>query len=56
MAKYFFDALDMSYEGGIFIKSVDNKGEIAKYPETLKEAFELGRDAVSKCRGLAGQE
>ena len=55
VAKYFFDALDMSYEGGMFIKSVDDKGEIAKHPDALKEAFELGGDAVAKCRGLAGQ-
>jgi multimeric flavodoxin WrbA len=55
VAKYFFDALDMSYDGGIFIKSVDDKGEIAKHPDALKEAFELGRDAVTKCRGLAGE-
>jgi len=56
VAKYFFDALDMSYEGGIFLKSVDAKGEIAKHPDALKQAFELGRDAVAKCRGLMGYE
>jgi multimeric flavodoxin WrbA len=56
VAKYFFDALDMSYDGGIFVKSVDDKGEIVKHPDALKDAFELGRDAVAKCRALAGVE
>jgi multimeric flavodoxin WrbA len=44
--KYFFDALDMSYEGGIFFKGIDEKGAILKHPESLKQAFELGRNAV----------
>ena len=26
MAKYFFDALDMSYEGGLFYKGIESKG------------------------------
>lgn len=56
VAKYFYDALDMSYEGGIFIKSVEGKGDIAKHPEALKQAFELGRDAVAKYGALAGYE
>jgi multimeric flavodoxin WrbA len=55
VAKYFFDALDMGYDGGIFIKSVDRKGEIVKHPEALEQALELGRDAVAKCRSLAGR-
>ncbi|MGB6066084.1 MAG: flavodoxin family protein [Desulfomonilaceae bacterium] len=55
VAKYFFDALDMSYDGGIFIKSVDRKGDIDKHPEVLNQAQELGRDAVAKCLGLAGR-
>jgi len=46
VAKYFFDALDMSFEGGVFVKSVEAKGAVLKRPEVLKEAFELGREAV----------
>lgn len=43
-AKYFFDALDMSYEGGIFFRKLDKKGAVNEHPEMLEEAFELGRN------------
>ena len=46
VAKYFFDALDMRYEGGVLVNSVEGKGEIAKHPDVLKQAFELGRSAA----------
>lgn len=46
-AKYFFDALDMSYEGGIFFRKLDKKTAVKENPETLQEAFNLGRKAVS---------
>jgi multimeric flavodoxin WrbA len=49
VAKYFFDALDMSYEGGLLVRSVDGKGEIAKHPEFLRKASELGACAVTGC-------
>ena len=45
-AKYFFDALDMSYEGGIFYRRIDKKGAILENPDALKEAFDLGVNAV----------
>jgi multimeric flavodoxin WrbA len=45
-AKYFFDALDMSYEGGLLIKSVEGKGDIAGHPDYLKQAFDMGVEAV----------
>ncbi|MBD3184808.1 flavodoxin family protein [Candidatus Poribacteria bacterium] len=47
-AKYFFDALDMSYEGGLFYRRVDKKGAILENSDALKEAFELGSEAVKK--------
>ncbi|MBI4965675.1 MAG: flavodoxin family protein [Desulfomonile tiedjei] len=47
VAKYFFDALDMRYEGGVLVKSVEGKGEIGKHPDFLKQAFELGRSAAT---------
>ena len=46
VAKYFFDALDMTFEGGLFVKGVEAKGDITNREEDLKEAFELGRNAV----------
>ena len=52
-AKYFFDALDMSYEGGIFFKGIDEKGAILNHPEYLRQAFELGRDAVANLKSTS---
>lgn len=46
-ARYFFDALDMSYEGGIFFRSLEKKSAVQENPETLQEAFNLGRKVVS---------
>ena len=46
-AKYFFDALDMNYEGGIFFRRLDKKSAVEEHPETLQEAFNLGRKALS---------
>jgi len=45
-ARYFFDALDMSYEGGVFFRRIDRKAAIMDHPEALKEAFDLGVSAV----------
>ena len=47
-AKYFFDALDMSYEGGIFFRSLEKKNAVQENPETLQEAFTMGIKAVSR--------
>lgn len=46
VARYFFDALDMGYEGGLLIGKVETKGEIAAHPDALSRACELGRGAV----------
>ncbi len=45
-ARYFFDALDKSYEGGLFYRAVEGKGTITNHPTALKEAFDLGVTAV----------
>ena len=45
-AKYFFDALDKNYEGGLFFRAVERKGNIADHPTAFQEAYELGRKAV----------
>jgi multimeric flavodoxin WrbA len=47
VAKYFFDAIDMSYERGLFVRSVEGKGDIAKQPDALKQAYELGKKAAT---------
>ena len=46
-AKYFFDALDMDYKGGIFFRRLEKKTAVNESPETLQEAFTLGQKAVS---------
>ena len=45
--KYFFDAVDVKYAGDLLIKGVDDRGEIAKHPAYLDDAFRLGRELVS---------
>ncbi|OGP52013.1 MAG: NADPH-dependent FMN reductase [Deltaproteobacteria bacterium RBG_13_43_22] len=45
-AKYFFDALDKNYEGGLFFRAVEGKGKITEQPAALKEAYDLGVTAV----------
>ena len=47
-AKYFYDALDMTYEGGIFHRGVEAKGSVNDHPEMLAEARELGRRAAGQ--------
>jgi len=48
VAKYFYDALDMSYEGGVVEKREDAKGAIVDHPDALLSAAELGRKAAMK--------
>ncbi len=45
-ARYFFNALDMTYEGGLFFRQTDAKGAILEQPDALQRAYELGRAAV----------
>ncbi|HUT54707.1 MAG TPA: flavodoxin family protein [bacterium] len=46
-AKYFFDALDMSYQRGLFFRQVEGKGEIENRPEALEQAKAFGREIAS---------
>lgn len=45
-AKYFFDALDMSYEGGLFFRSLEKPSDIQNQPNMLQEAYDLGKKAA----------
>jgi multimeric flavodoxin WrbA len=47
-AHYFFDALDLSYEGGLFRAKIEEKGDIRNYPEILIEAYEFGKKIVDE--------
>ena len=46
-ARYFYDALDMAYHGGVFFRRLEKKTAGQENPEALQEAFNLGRKAVS---------
>ncbi len=49
-AKYFFDALGMSYEGGLLLDRIEAKGEIKKHPDVLDQGFNLGKSAVESMK------
>jgi multimeric flavodoxin WrbA len=44
--KYFFDALDMSYEEGLLVRGLEKRKDVQRQPSLLDQAFKLGRDAV----------
>ena len=43
VAKYFFDAINVSYAGEILVRGVDEKGAIQTQPEVLTAATNLGQ-------------
>ena len=45
-AKYFYDALDMKYGGGLLVRTAEHKGAVADEPELLKRGFEFGKKAA----------
>jgi len=45
-AKYFYDALDMEYKGGLFFKRIEGKKDILKNEDAIKEAFTFGGKIV----------
>lgn len=45
--RYFFDAIDVAYSDELFVRGVDEKGEVRGQPEALKAAYDLGRRLVS---------
>jgi multimeric flavodoxin WrbA len=52
--KYFFQAIGVEYVGELLQRSVDQRGEIKQHPETLAEAFALGKTLVQKIREAKG--
>ena len=45
-ARYFFDALDMGYEDGLFLRQLEKGSDVQRRPEALTQAFELGKRAA----------
>jgi multimeric flavodoxin WrbA len=46
--KYFFDVLEMQYAANLTFGRIDGKGEIARHPTALKDAYEAGMKLVSE--------
>lgn len=46
--RYFYDALDMTYAGGLLVRGVDHKAEILNHPKHLQAAYDLGLK-VAQC-------
>jgi len=40
-ARYFFDALGMSFEGGCFFRGIESIGAVKEHPEALQQAHDL---------------
>ncbi len=47
VAKYFYDALDMDYNGGLFYKGLEGRDDALNSPDILKEAYEFGKKIAS---------
>jgi len=45
--RYFFDALNMDYKGGLYLRKIEGKGEILSHPEALEQARALGAKAAA---------
>jgi hypothetical protein len=46
VVQYFYDALDMSYEGGLLLRELEKRHDVRKRPEDLEKAFDLGKEAA----------
>jgi multimeric flavodoxin WrbA len=42
-ARYFFDAMDKSYEGGVFFRGLEKSDALKDRPEALEEAYGFGK-------------
>ncbi len=42
VSKYFFDALGMKFEGGLFFPSVEGREDIRRHQDALEQAHDLG--------------
>jgi multimeric flavodoxin WrbA len=46
VAKYWCDALDMSYEGGLLLRGIEGKGAVNQHPGALEQADDLAKKIV----------
>lgn len=47
-AKYFFDALDMSYEGGLLLRGIEKASDAGNQPDLIEQAYRLGFESASE--------
>jgi multimeric flavodoxin WrbA len=47
-AKYFFDALDMTFYRSLLFQRIDAKGDIIRHPTAMAEAYALGGELVQE--------
>jgi hypothetical protein len=45
-ARYFFNALDLKYGGGLMIREAEVRNAVQNRPEWLDQAFLLGKQAA----------
>jgi len=50
VAKYFFDALDLKYLGGVFYRGIEKKGEVTGHQEILTEIKKLGEQIQNQIK------
>lgn len=43
IARYFFDALNIEYSGGLFFPGIESRGAVEEHPEALQNAYDLGK-------------
>lgn len=43
IARYFFDALNIEYSGGLFFPGIESRGALEEHPEALQNAYDLGK-------------
>lgn len=48
VAKYFYDALNMTFEGGLFYRGMESRKDAVERPEALQEAFEFGKEIAEQ--------
>jgi multimeric flavodoxin WrbA len=49
-ARYFYEALGMTYEGSLFFKKVEAKGEILNHRDAMSQALAFGKNAVESMK------
>lgn len=46
VSRYFFDALAMRYEGGLFFRGMESYGDAENNSEAMQKTYNLGKDIV----------